>query len=62
MRGIEKLERLTVEIPGDLYLRLQAEKRRREDAGQPRADRAMRAIVIEWLRAGADLADSGWER
>jgi hypothetical protein len=57
MRGVEKLERVTVEIPWDLYLRIQAEKRRREDAGRPRADRAMRAIVIEWMEAGAALAE-----
>lgn len=57
MRGIEQVERLTVEVPWDLYRRIREEQRRREDAGRSRSDRAIRAIVIDWLRVGADCAD-----
>lgn len=59
MRGIEKLERITIEIPWDLYLKVSREQRGREDKGCAKSECTKRAIIIEWMEAGAKLAEGG---
>lgn len=53
---MSSFDRLMVEIPSKLSQLIQQEQRRRQDDGQDKSRCTKRAIIIEWLEAGAKLA------